>query len=313
MVAFHAHVPFASSGFLGVDLFFILSGFLITRILGAEFKASDTIVLKNFYIRRALRLYPNLLIMLAAYALFATALSLDEPVSTDILWASLYISDYSRAFLGEPKMIGHTWSLAVEEHFYLLWPLIIPFVIRAKRPMRLLLLAFAIATMWRVMNLLWLGWDATYFRFDTRLSGLILGSALAFAKLEPSEIQFKLAALIGATAFCIPSYGRLSGLTISTAVAELCALVMVAYVINNKVKLLENYTLIYLGKISYGIYLWHFPIAYYLRNDFHWIVTFSVSLGLSIIFGALVYHFIENPIRTIYRDKAKLLIVPAAT
>src|SRR5687768_11060779 len=119
VLAFHAGAPMAQSGYLGVDLFFVLSGFLITSILVAEHERSGTIAVGRFYVRRALRLYPSLLLMLAVFVVVAPLLWPELPAARYALWSALYLSDYTRALIGEPEVLSYTWSLSVEEHFYL--------------------------------------------------------------------------------------------------------------------------------------------------------------------------------------------------
>lgn len=119
VVAFHCRIPVALGGMIGVDLFFVLSGYLVTSLL------REGRSLPDFFVGRIVRLGPAFLLMLAAYAAFAPWFLSERTVTSDVLLAGLYVSDYSLAFWHEPKMLGHTWSLAVEAKFYLLWPLLI--------------------------------------------------------------------------------------------------------------------------------------------------------------------------------------------
>jgi len=125
VISDHCGVPVFDQGYFGVDLFFVLSGFLITRLLVDEIDATGRIELWRFYLRRLLRLAPALLLFLAAYMLIAPSIWPQFDFLLHLRDAALvgfYLSDYSQAFWHNPKVLIHTWSLSVEEHFYLIWP-----------------------------------------------------------------------------------------------------------------------------------------------------------------------------------------------
>ena len=173
VIASHCELPGLAGGFYGVDLFFVLSGFLITWLLFDEHSVTGRIDLPYFFFRRYLRLTPPLLAMLAVYlAIAPTAwpeFSLWSHIR-DVLLTGSYVSDYARAFWGTPLILQHSWSLGVEEHFYLLWPLAVLALLRLParwRPAALFCLYIA-ATAWRMA---WYRdettWPETYYRFDT--------------------------------------------------------------------------------------------------------------------------------------------------
>src|SRR5487761_2131823 len=125
VAADHCWVPGFDSGYFGVDVFFVLSGFLITQLLVDEYDSQGQIDLGKFYLRRLLRLTPPLAILLAVYLAVAPTLWPHYglwPHIRDAALAGLYLADYGRAFWSQPTLLEHTWSLSVEEHFYLLWP-----------------------------------------------------------------------------------------------------------------------------------------------------------------------------------------------
>ena len=194
VIADHCHVPGFDGGYFGVDLFFVLSGFLITRLLVDEFDAAGQIDLPRFYLRRLLRLAPPLLLLLAAYLVIAPMIWPQYGLWSHIRDAALagfYLSDYGRAFWHYPIALQHTWSLSVEEHFYLIWPFAVLLLARIELRWRIagLFGIYLIATAWRIFEYESSGWVATYFRFDTRMSGLICGALLAI---------------------CLPRMGRIS-------------------------------------------------------------------------------------------------------
>ncbi len=298
VLAFHAGAPLAGGGYVGVDLFFVLSGFLITSILAKEQAATGRIAVARFYWRRALRLYPTLLLVLAAFVIASPHLWPELPAWRYAAMAALYVTDYTRALLGEPEVLSYTWSLSVEEHFYLLWPLVLPIVLRQRRPVMVLVVAYALATIWRVANYHWLGWDPTYFRFDTRLSGLILGCLLAILPAVTSRYT-PLAVLAMVVAVAVPSFHEPAGLAGVLVLAEAGAVGMVVYARSEKgcASLLAAPAIAYIGRLSYGIYLWHFPLVYWLRDRFDWAPTLAMTAIASMVLAAASYHFIDVPLR----------------
>jgi peptidoglycan/LPS O-acetylase OafA/YrhL len=302
VLAFHSMAPWANGGYVGVDVFFVLSGFLITKILAQELAEHGHIKLLHFYWRRALRLYPMFLLLLAAIALAAPYLIAKPPAWQYVLISGVYLTDYAKAFFTFPAVLSYTWSLAVEEHFYVLWPLFLPFVLRLRKPIQAMVLVYLLATLWRILNWSVLGWDASYFRFDTRASGIILGCVLALMRTKAPPKHAGLASLtVLAALVALPTWGRHVGLAIAVPVAEVCAATLVLTAVHSEFEssLLSWTPLAYIGRISYGIYLWHVPVMYWLRENHHaWPVTLAAGTAVAVMLAALTYHFIDRPIRT---------------
>jgi peptidoglycan/LPS O-acetylase OafA/YrhL len=294
-----------------VDLFFVLSGFLITTILVTEHQEAGAIRLRQFYWRRALRLYPTLLLMLAAFVAVGPFVWPDLPTSRYAAWAALYLSDYSRALLGDPQVLSYTWSLSVEEHFYLLWPLVLPALLRARNPVRVLVITYVLATAWRIANYLWLGWEPAYFRFDTRLSGLILGCLLAF--WQPNVGRWAPAAILSLCAvMTMDTFMLGTGLTAAVPVVEIASAVLVLACVSAPEKLRAIIPLAYLGRLSYGMYIWHFPLVYWMRDRYDWPVTLVTGGLFAFCMAALTYHFVDAPLRR-WRDRGSLRSAVAPT
>lgn len=185
----HAHVPLFEGAFFGVDLFFVLSGYLITSLLLIELQNTQQLDLWRFYRRRFFRLMPALLLFLAVYCLVAPLFWPDsDDWYVDALVSAFYLADYGIAFFDLPNSLLHMWSLSVEEHFYLVWPLMLWLIVRRTprgqvwcRIFGLFLLAWA----WRVY---WVAQEQQFyeifFRFDTRATGLLAGSLLAALVME---------------------------------------------------------------------------------------------------------------------------------
>jgi peptidoglycan/LPS O-acetylase OafA/YrhL len=315
VVAYHCHIPMALGGLIGVDVFFVLSGFLITSILRAELDQTGDLSLGRFYWRRALRLWPPLLLMLAAYAIVAPVLFPDANVLPDVTLAALYLSDYAMAFWVTPLEISHTWSLAVEEHFYLIWPLVILATARMRKRRLAVLLAtgFVIATMWRVADtFIGVDWNRTYYRFDTRLSGLILGGLVAVMPWRPSERQATWIGRVSVIVLAVSLFTLRSrtpapllwgGLFVDLAAAGLI-LSLVSGHATQFGRMLSGPWLVYLGTISYSVYLWHYPIARVLRDQLDPTITFGIVTALSIAIAALSWEYVEKPLKTFRRREA---------
>jgi peptidoglycan/LPS O-acetylase OafA/YrhL len=314
VVCFHCRAPWGDGGFLGVDVFFVLSGYLITSMLAAEHRKGG-IEIRAFYFRRALRLYPTLLLLLAAYLVLAPVL---WPTEDRWLIAGVtgsYVMDYALAFWGLGSGIGHTWSLGVEEKFYLLWPVLLPFLVRTRRPIAWLLTAFIVVTAWRYFVALTWGWPQAYFSFDTRMSGILLGAIAAlggFKVSRPAVVIACVALAITVAVPIIPSSATslpIEGVTLAITLAELSAFLLVCYVAEHgKTRFLASRPMAYIGRLSYGIYLWHFPVVLLLRDarSQPWWITLSSTLLFSFTMAALCLHLVDVPIKR-WREQARPL------
>ena len=317
VVADHCNVPGFNPGFFGVDFFFVLSGFLITRLLAAEIETKGRVDLLHFYLRRFLRLGPPLLLMLAAYLAFAPTawpqFSVEEHLR-DAALTGFYLSDYARAFWGLPRVLQHSWSLSVEEHFYLIWPLALLLLARcdARRRAQILLALFLLATAWRIFEYYHAGWTATYYRFDTRTSGLIAGALLATCLSRMNPIPERTANIIGIAAYaalmiCLSrGYWRSPwALVWMTTLAELAAVGFLIAASSSKSwfhSMLSTRPLVGLGIISYGIYLWHYPVAVYFRDWLPWYQTVSIAAVFAITTATVSYLTIERPLQRYRRS-----------
>jgi peptidoglycan/LPS O-acetylase OafA/YrhL len=193
--AYHAELGWARAGFLGVDVFFVLSGYLITALLLAERRREGRIDLRRFWARRARRLLPAVVVLLAAVAVAVPLLAPDQAarIRADLVAALAYVSNWwlivgEQSYFeaaGRPPLLQHLWSLAVEEQFYLLWPPVLALAVRRRSSRRLVkpLLAAAVASA-VVMALLFQPYSdpsRVYYGTDTRAVALLLGAALAAA------------------------------------------------------------------------------------------------------------------------------------
>jgi peptidoglycan/LPS O-acetylase OafA/YrhL len=308
VLLFHARAPFGLGGFVGVDVFFVLSGFLITSLLLGEYAARGTVSLRSFYWRRAVRLCPALFALLAVYLLVAPIVwpgAANHGLESAV--AGLYLSDYAVAFLGIPQFIGHTWSLSVEEHFYLLWPLVLLWACRRFTARQLVIglaVAWVAATLWRAACVAdGQSWQLAYYRFDTRLSGLLLGALLAALARDPAALagvrRYMPRAVLWLPLALLAGYrfrwGAMEVLVWGLPVIELCTLAVLMEIqrAGGLSRVLAHPSLVWLGKMSYGVYLWHYPIMRVMRDDYPWEFTLLAGTALSIGMAALSFYTIE--------------------
>ncbi|OAI31295.1 hypothetical protein A1351_21850, partial [Methylosinus sp. R-45379] len=284
VVLFHFWRGLPTGGYVGVDIFFVLSGYLITSLMIGELEAG-AFQFGAFFLRRTIRLAPALWVMVAGTSLVVMALSLDpqRELPGDIAFVLTYTSNWKRAFIerfGDSRYFCHTWSLGIEEQFYLSWPfLLVAGFSRLSRPnlLKAILAAIAIVTLWRWLIL---ADGATTFRiyhgFDTRIDELLFGCALAVALSMPSyraivvdwlKAQPALSATLLAALPILGAYMDSEGVALPifgyTLLALFSALVIVDCRFNPAslaARILSKQPMVFLGSISYGVYLWHLPI-----------------------------------------------------
>jgi peptidoglycan/LPS O-acetylase OafA/YrhL len=327
VMLFHAHPSVWTGGFLGVDVFFVLSGYLITSLLLKELEATGRIDIKAFYIRRWWRLGPALLCMLVVYALvvFAQGAKLSEE-GLDIALAAAYVTNWSRAFdWRSPVDLGHTWSLAVEEQFYLLWPwmlwAVMRFFHRGKQALIVLVALLILSWAWR-QGLQWQGASINrlYNGLDSRVEALLAGSVLA-AWQRPHQGQWHHGARHWPTFLLALSFGSLTLLMLQihwteswlysygmSGVALIsCTIIWGLHIQQSSFwcTVFRWKPLVHLGKISYGLYLWHFLIDRALMSQGlqGWILV-GVSTPVTILIAMFSYKWIEP--RNSLREKNKI-------
>lgn len=266
-------VPFG--GIAGVTLFFVLSGYLITSILVSEHDKTGRIDLRAFYIRRFLRLAPALLALLVFLGVLMAVVgderSSDYPFHA--LLAALYVGDIALAGGHPMGLLLHTWSLAIEEQFYLVWPIVLGLLLSRARDRRSLTTvvasAAALAFAYRLVAAIVWGFERVYFAPDTNAFALLLGCALAARSrgrhvLRPnvSLMWVSIAALGAMSVMPLFKTHRLDFLELSAPVTGVFALLLVMIARGVHGGLLSNPLLVWFGKISYGWYLWHVPLIY---------------------------------------------------
>lgn len=327
VVLFHMGVPGFRGGFVGVDVFFVLSGFLITRLLVKELSSTGRISLPSFWARRARRILPASFVVLVVTVVTARSMMspLDQrALAGDTVAAGAFVvnfvfahrlGDYFGAQLGatSPSPLLHYWSLAVEEQFYLVWPLTMAALTRWSRQYRRLLLtvvggialvSFVVSWWLTASHPTW-----AFYLLPARMGELLAGAALAFAGRSFRLVPERWRAAAGwwgivAIAAAVVLYDQSTpfpGTASLLPVAGTCLVIgawPVKYVSGPTV-VLDHPVLQWLGRHSYALYLWHWPAL--VLAEAEWgplsmsqrIVAVAAAVGLS----ALSVRYVENPVR----------------
>lgn len=330
---FHAGGTWLPGGFLGVDFFLVISGYLITSLLVAEQQSGGRIDLWRFWLRRVRRLIPALLLAIAGTLVAMLILHWDEVprLKGATLSAFAYVTNWYFIFadvpyverFGRPNIFTHLWSLAVEEQFYLFWPLVLAviLVVLKLRPWAIGVLAvagaaFSTAWAWHLYDPYALPWRI-YYGTDTRAVGLFVGIVGAIL-LPPSRLRpiasaagrwgmeiIGLAALAGVL-WCMFSIDEFEnrlyqGGMLMLAIPAIVLIIVSAHPQTLLGKFWGLPVLVWIGARSYGMYLWHWPVLMLTRpgDDVSMSGAPLVAIQIMLVVGisALSYRFVEQPIR----------------
>jgi len=343
---YHAGLGWVPGGFLGVDVFFVISGYLITSLLLREFRSTDHIQIGRFWMRRARRLLPAVGVLIAV-AMIVSAIA--EPnkidqIRGDALSSLFYFANWHFIFghtsyfeqFGRPSLFTHLWSLSVEEQFYLFWPLVFAFGMKVFGRGRLLLgvLAGALASVALAWILFDPGGDASrvYYGTDTHAVGLLAGVALALV-WSPTELRLpshKAGPLVGpildalgvvALGYLILSFVHVHDYDLAlwhggyawVAIATALLIAALAHPSARLGSILGRPALLWLGLRSYSFYLWHWPVLAMTRPgvdiDLPRGILIPLQLLLCLALADLSYRFVELP----FSGKAKLPKMPEST
>jgi peptidoglycan/LPS O-acetylase OafA/YrhL len=323
---YHARIDWLPGGFLGVDLFFVLSGYLITSLLLVEWEAKNRIDLRRFWLRRARRLLPALVVVVLGALVLASIFARQDLAHTrsDAVSSLLYYTNWHLIIanhsyfnlMGNPSLLQHLWSLAIEEQFYLVWPLLLVpgLVLVGRKRLPMIVIAGIAAS----ASLMWILYkpnsdpSRVYFGTDTRAFLLLMGILLALVwpaierlrRAVPLLELLGVAALVGTVLLFLkmqdfdPTLWRGGDLA-----AAFCFVVLIAAVAHPRTGLgpaLGIAPLRWVGERSYGIYLWHWPIIVLVAgvNARPGPATVVGEAAVVLAAAALSYRFVEEPIRS---------------
>ncbi len=322
VLAYHLELPVFGGGYLGVEVFFVISGYLITSLLIAEHERTGRIDLRAFWLRRFRRLLPAVIALLIVVALLIPLLAPDaaDVFRRDAIGALLYVSNWWQLWFGQsyfeaalrPPLLRHLWSLAVEEQFYVIWPIAMLGIVRLRRQIATALLlcaATASAAVMMVVNHSAADGTRAYVGTDTRAFGLLIGAALAMALAAfPGALRRRWLPFVGVIGLALIGWCSWS-LSAETSwmfpwgfllidAATVFALLGLLGVSSWFRAALGNPVLRWLGTRSYGLYLFHWPIFQLMRPrvdlDAAWWVN-PARVLLSLVAAELCYRLVERP------------------
>jgi len=329
VLAFHEQFPALPGGFLGVDVFFVLSGYLITGLLVAQWEHSGRLNLRSFWVRRARRLFPALAVVLITVTAAAAVIEPDQLAQlrpgliaavtySSNWWQALHHQSYFAVF-GPPPLLQHLWSLAIEEQFYLVWPLVLALVLGVLHPRRVRaavawLAAVASAVMMAAVYTPGADPSRVYYGTDTHATALLIGSALALTwplsqLVTASAERARRLDFMGVIGVAVLAWGvgHFSGadsalypVGLVIAAVATAGILLAAGTAGTIGGMLSWPPLRWLGVRSYGIYLWHWPVIALgtavvgtgRRNELIWIIETAAAIGLA----AICWRWIEAPI-----------------
>lgn len=341
VIFYHAGFEWMHGGFFGVEVFFVVSGFLITTLLIEEREQSGRNSLGQFWLRRARRLFPALFLMLGTLAVWVALFGTAEQTSQlrhDLPWSIFYVNNWAQIVgdvpyfqPGDPPLLRHLWSLAVEEQWYVVWPLVFVALAPRLRPATFAKLLFGLVAV--VALLMWWvqrgapapidgpfgfldGADRVNFNYlstITRSGGLLAGAAAAFvwrpwraerAYLASSRgLDIATGVGLGLLLCCFMAASLTADymypwlLTFVSFVSLMLVLVVVHPAAAASRWMLSWTPLVEAGKRSYGWYLWHWPIFVIVgATDGSW-TRFALAISISLTIAEFSYRYVEEPVR----------------
>ncbi|UXR78924.1 MULTISPECIES: acyltransferase family protein [unclassified Staphylococcus] len=346
IIIYHLNVQWLSGGFLGVDTFFVISGYLITSLLLFEYENYGRIDLVSFWLKRFKRLIPAMLFVVLFSVIYVVLFEAEilKEIKGDAVAALIYISNWWYIFQDidyfdqfKPMPLKHLWSLAVEEQFYIFYPLVLWAFLKIFKNKKWVLMTFFVISIFSAFWMFYLSMpDAnnsrTYFGTDTRLQTLLLGVIFAFIwpafklKANPAKASRMFIDTLGSIAI-------VALLALFATVNEqqfwlyqggfyaisLLTLIIIASVVQPKglvAKAMGNPLFLYIGKRSYSLYLWHFVIITFVHKNFvagqYPSYVYIIDVVLTIMMAEISYRYIETPfrrygIRAFYMKEARLL------
>ena len=330
VIFFHAGFSWFSGGFVGVDIFFVISGYLITSIIAKSLK-DGTFSFKEFYVRRARRILPALFLVMLASIVIAWHVLLPEEMksfSKSLIYVTLYASNFlfhqeSGYFdlAAESKPLLHTWSLSIEEQFYLFFPLLMLGIWRwGQTNVRVIVFVLMIVSFLLAIFNNTNHPSASFYLIHTRAWELLAGSLLALYMKDSEQINISPSvkqvlslsgfALIALSIFTFDKYTPFPGTYTLVPVLGTCLIILCANPHNWIGQLLSLRLLVGIGLISYSLYLWHQPIFVFLRQsqlEELGTNTYLLAIGLVFLLSYLSWRYVEMPIRKTHVSRKYIL------
>ncbi|WP_105565714.1 acyltransferase family protein [Microbacterium halophytorum] len=316
VVLAHVHLTGFEGGFVGVDIFFVISGFLITQLLLREVSKTGTVSISQFYIRRARRILPAataVTVLVLAYAALFLPMARLAQTTEDSVWSAFFLSNWGFAAqetdyfsTDAPSFFQHYWSLAVEEQFYLLWPLVVLALVPRIRKRTFALLAGLLL----VVSLAWSIWftgadpQAAYFNTPARAYELMVGAVLACVIAGPLRSRWRHVTSIAGIALIAYAVFAFDETTPFPGSLALVPVVGTALLLASGPETLIGRALSwrpvrYIGDISFSLYLWHWPVALAVQQVMPASAPFlqqaGLTIGISVGLAALTFRFVERP------------------
>jgi peptidoglycan/LPS O-acetylase OafA/YrhL len=323
VIIFHADFHFLKGGYLGVDVFFVISGYLISGLLFKELNSVGRIDFRRFYARRIRRILPlSVFVTLVTLVFFAFHFSPVElrELSKTTLFTSLFSSNVwfiiqATDYFGtntETNPLLHTWSLGVEEQFYFLWPALLallPIFSVSRNVWKWQVFFVSLLSLVAFIYLFYENQPLAFFGMPTRAWQFGFGALIHFIPVHKVINRFALNvfALTGLVFILFSSMHVSSGFNGNPWWALLptigtCVIIWTGKVANGNLvhRLLSLSPIVFVGTLSYSLYLWHWPVSMYLKLDDGYLTTIDILIGLIVIFGLsfLSYRYIETALRT---------------
>jgi peptidoglycan/LPS O-acetylase OafA/YrhL len=306
---YHLKLDLFKNGYLGVDIFFVISGFVITKSLHEEFKNRGEINFLNFYKKRFKRIFPVLLFILTIVFIFYKFYGPpDISLKKDYLYSILGLSnffylikdvDYFNNIFDNP--VGHTWSLGIEEQFYIIYPLILFILIKNFKDNKISIIFYLIIFLSLIIiNFININNNTLFYFPFLRFWEFFLGCVIPFLKIKKNN---QLSLIFFILIFFI-IFLNIFGENTTNSNLYILKNIFITFFVSfflifyNKPKnfliLFENRFFIFLGNLSYSIYLWHLPIIYFSNIYFNGISSFLISIFATIILSYFTFNYIEN-------------------
>lgn len=326
VILFHLDYSFIKGGYYGVDVFFVISGYLITSIL-AKSISEEKFSMYNFWIKRVKRLFPMILTVILVTVLCSLLFSLYKPLIKNIAvdsfpamfsyfnFHALYSFEDYWSVDANNSFFLHTWSLSVEEQFYLIYPFFLFLSYKYLKSIRIPLLVLTLCSFFAFLYYLNVNKEFAFYMLPTRIWELSMGGLLIFSPKIQNKYKNLVDNIITLLGFLLIGVGYFYGNNSIDAFAILPVIgsvLIIAFCSEHTIfnKILSNNAISYIGKLSFSLYLWHWVVILFFKNTPELLAIYNKPLILLVTFTISIvsYHFIENVFRN-YNHTPKIVLV----